>query len=404
MLGRCVAGEDFVDKRFEQAGTAGNFTQKHFMKIGIDARFYSSQFTGIGRYTYELIKNLAIIDEKNEYVVFLNNPQYEEFTPPNERWTKILADTPHYSFKEQYQYVKILNKANVDLMHFTHFNAPIFYRKPSIVTIHDLTLTLYPGAKMRSPLRRFAYHRTINSIAHRSRRIIAVSEKTKEDIVHFLKVNPHKVSTIYEAANEDFRVLPNEYIEKNLPEVLSKHAINPSYILYTGVWRSHKNLVNLLRAFALLKNKYHYEGDLVITGREDPCYPEVKQTAAFFNLQDNVRFTGLVNEHELVLLMNAAKVYVMPSFYEGFGLPILEAFACGTPVACSRTSCMPEIAGENNALLFDPHDPTEIAFKINELLTNEALRTELKGRGFERIKDFSWERMTKETLALYENA
>lgn len=374
------------------------------MKIGIDARFYSSQFTGIGRYSFELIKNLAQIDDKNEYVVFLNNPQYDEFTPPNERWSKVLADTPHYSFKEQFKYVKILEAASVDLMHFTHFNAPLMYRKPSIVTIHDLTLSLYPGAKMSNPLRRFAYHRTISSIAHRAKKIIAVSQKTKEDVVHFLRVPAKKIQTIYEAVSDDFYAFSDDEKKSEMSRMQSAYNIKGEYLLYTGVWRNHKNLVNLLRAFSLLKNKHDYQGQLIITGKEDPYYPEVKETVKLFQLQNDVIFTGIVPEKDLVALMNCASVYVMPSLYEGFGLPILEAFACGTPVACSRTSCLPEIAGAGNALLFDPHDPTEIAAYVWKLLSDTSLQNELREKGLVRVKDFSWERMARETLATYQSA
>lgn len=373
------------------------------MKIGIDARFFSSQFTGIGRYTYELIKHMAALDTRHQFVVFMNNPQFADFTPPNERWTKVLADTQHYSIKEQTHYARILNKADVDLIHFTHFNAPLLYRKPSIVTIHDLTLTLYPGAKMRSPLRRFAYQQTINSIAHRSKQIIAVSHKTKDDIVHFLRVSPHKISVIYEAASENFIVLPKEYASQKISDCKNQYAITGDYLLYTGVWRSHKNLINLLRAFSLLKNKYAFAGQLVITGKEDPYYPEVRATVASLQLTNAVRFTGLVSEENLVTLFNGALAYVLPSLYEGFGLPILEAFACGIPVACSWSSCLPEIAGEGNALLFDPHDPTDIAKKLSLLVASSELRSTLRERGLIRNKDFSWAKMARETLQLYEH-
>lgn len=397
--------QDFFINIFRVFSVRLSHTQsQNIMKIGIDARFYSSAFTGIGRYSYELITHLAEIDLENHYVVFLNNPQYAEFTPPNERWRKVLADTPHYSLKEQFHFKKVIEKENVDLMHFTHFNAPILYRGKSVVTIHDLTLTLYPGAKMRSPLRRFAYHQTISSIARRSKKIIAVSHKTKDDIVHFLKVNPHKIDVIYEASNETFRVLPSEYMAAKSLELKEKYGIEQPYLLYTGVWRDHKNLVNLLRAFSILKNNHGFSGKLVITGKEDPHYPEVKKTAHELVLSNDVIFTGLVPEDHLITLVNGATAYVMPSFYEGFGLPILEAFACGTPVACSRSSCLPEIAGEGNAVFFDPHCPMEIADALQKIITDETLRETLRTRGLNRAQEFSWRKTAQETLAVYQES
>ena len=131
------------------------------MRIGLDARMYSSKFTGIGRYAYELIENLAKIDARNEYVVFLNPPEYADFTPPGKNFKAVKVNAKHYSLAEQTSLLGKLLGANVDLVHFTHFNAPILYRRPFVVTIHDLTLSFFPGRKMTTPLHRFAYHQTI---------------------------------------------------------------------------------------------------------------------------------------------------------------------------------------------------------------------------------------------------
>ena len=355
-----------------------------FMKIGLDARMYASSFTGIGRYVYELTQRLFEMDCDNEYVLFMNEPQYSDFTPPNSRMRKVLVNAPHYSWAEQVRFARLLKKEKLDLVHFMHFNAPFLYRGPSLVTIHDLTLSFFPGKKMRSFLHRLSYHLVLSSIVKRSKRVIAVSHNTKKDLIKLLKTPSQKVEVIYEGVAKEFRVLDH----------VTKPADN--FFLYTGVWRSHKNVVNLLKAFARLP-----EGKLVITGREDPFYPEVKETIRELGLENRVVLTGLVSEKKLVELYNRARVYVMPSLYEGFGLPPLEAMACGTPVACSNTSSLPEICGQGNVAFFDPNDVEDMARVMRHVWEDESLRATLVARGLKRVRDFSWEEMAKSTLSLY---
>ncbi len=368
------------------------------MRIGIDARFYSSSFTGIGRYVYELIENLLLLDAKNEYVIFLNSPEFENFHPSRKGVTKIKADAPHYSWAEQWRFWRLLERADLDLMHFTHFNAPVLYRKPSIVTIHDLTLSLYPGKKMAAPWHRFAYNFTIHSVVRRAKNIIAVSEHTKRDLVRLMHTDPQKIAVIHEGENPQFHSITDR---KLVEEFRAKNGLTKPYLLYTGVWRSHKNLVNLIRAFAILKHQFHFDGMLVITGKEDPWYPEVKETVRQEKLEGEVRFTGLVPDEDLVLLYNGAALYVLPSLYEGFGLPALEAFACGLPVCAANASSLPEICGKDNAVFFNPENPHDIAEKVASVYNDEEKMATLRQRGFARIKDFSWEKMARETLTLY---
>lgn len=371
------------------------------MRIGIDARFYTSAFTGIGRYVYELIEHLLKIDQQNHYVLFFNQPAFDKFRLPRRGVEKVLANVEHYSLAEQWRFWRLLARANLDLMHFTHFNAPLLYRRRSIVTIHDLTLNLYPGEKMRSWWRRMAYQVTIRSIVKRSTKIIAVSEHTKRDLLRLLHADPEKIAVIHEGVNPLFHEITDRTLVNNF---LMKLGLLKPYLLYTGVWRSHKNLVNLIRAFSILKKKYHFDGWLVITGKEDPWYPEVKQTVQEEQVGGEVRFTGLIPDEDLVLLYNGAILYVLPSFYEGFGLPALEAFACGIPLCAARSSSLPEVCGEENAVFFNPYDPADIAQKIASVYNDPVKKDELVRRGRARLKDFSWEKMARETLSLYVHA
>jgi len=369
------------------------------MRIGIDARMYSTEFTGIGRYVYELTKQLIAIDTKNEYVLFMNNPEYEKFEEPNKRIKKVLVNAHHYSLKEQVSYLFAIYRARLDIMHFTHFNAPIFYKKRSVVTIHDLTLSFFPGKKMNSWFYRTAYNLVLKSAVNHSKKVIAVSENTKSDLIDIVHVNPGKVEVIYEGVGEKFTPRANK---EELLTVVKKYGINKDFLLYTGVWRGHKNLVNLIKAFAILREGPEgLDLSLVITGEEDPYYPEVKRTVNELGLEHNVIYTGMVPEDELVALYQSAKIYVFPSLYEGFGLPPLEAMRCGTPVVASKTSCIPEICGENNAIYFDPYDPEDIANSLRRVLLDEGLQEELRGYGLKHSLSFSWEKMAERTLGVY---
>lgn len=366
-------------------------------KIGIDCRIYSTKFTGIGRYTYELTRQLFHIDNKNHYVLFFNNPQYHEYIPPSHNVKKVLVNAAHYSFAEQTRFLRLLLKEKLDLMHFAHFNAPIFYFRPSIVTIHDLIISFFPGKKY-SPFKRLAYHFVINSAVRKAKKVIAVSENTKSDIIRHLHVNPEKIEVIYEGIGEEFQKTHNKEI---INLTLEKYGIHKPFLLYTGVHRGHKNLLGLIKAFKILLDKYGDRWQLVITGKHDPHYPEIYSAASQPELQQNIIFTDIVPEEDLVNLYSAAALYVHPSFYEGFGFCPLEAMACGTPVAVSRVSSLPEICGKENAAFFDPHDATDMAQQIHKALIDENLRKKLIKNGLERAKDFDWNEVAAKTLELY---
>lgn len=373
------------------------------MKIGIDLRMYSSQFTGIGRYCYELVENLIELDKENSYVFFLNEPEYGQFLHDksellkDERYKAVKVNAPHYSLREQLAFSKTLKKEHLDLMHFTHFNAPIFYRRPCIVTIHDLTLSFFPGKKLTKWYHRMGYHIVLKSILKKAKRIIAVSKNTELDLHRLYNFTRSKTVMIHEAVGEEFSVLPMGKVA----ETMGKFGVDKEYILYTGVHRDHKNVVGLIGGFARLKNDYGFDGYLVITGKENPHYPEIKTTIEKLGLENEVKLAGHVEENDLIGLYNGAIIYAYPSFYEGFGLPALEAFACGTAVCASNKSCIPDICGDA-AVYFDPKNPDEMAEKFAELLRNDGLREHLIEKGRRRLKDFSWKKMAKETSDVYQ--
>lgn len=377
------------------------------MRIGIDCRMFKSSFTGIGRYTFELVKNLQKLSiegselvAKNEYVLFFNDPEFSAFTPSAPNFTKVLVNAEHYSITEQTKFLSILNSQHLDLMHFTHFNAPIRYKKPFVVTIHDITHTLFPGKKMKGLPYRLAYQKVIKSAIQKSKKIIAVSNNTKQDLKNIFHAPEDKIQVVYEGVNDEFHPLNDQQRDEASKTLFEKYGITKPYLLYTGVHRYHKNLVRLIQAFKILTAK-NPDLKLVITGKDDPLYPEVNEEVFHQAVQGKVVFTGLVSEDDLIALYNLSLAYVFPSLYEGFGLPVLEAMQCGTAVCASSVSSIPEIAGEQNAVFFNPLDPVDMSAKIEQVISDQAFQWRLIQNGFNRVKDFSWDKMAKEIAQIY---
>ncbi len=375
------------------------------MVIGLDCRLYSPKFTGIGRYVFELIKNLIELDQTNRYILYFNEPEFEAFAVPNERWQKKLVNIPHYSIAEQTRFCYFLNQEPVDLMHFPHFNAPLLYRRPFIVTIHDLTLHYYPHKSyhpkpsLKKKLQIAAYRFLMGQVVKHAKHVIAVSENTKKDLMKEYRVDPAKISRIYEGVPEDFHIRSSTLNSNSLPPLAlvrrgGRGLGGKPYFCYAGVLRSHKNILKLIEAFRLFLSK-GYEARLVLIGKKDPAYPEILN-----NGNPNIILTDFVSDEELRALISGSLAFVFPSLYEGFGLPPLEAQALGVPVISSNSSSLPEVLGES-ALYFDPKKPEAIAQAMEKILTDTKLRTELIEKGRENVKRFSFQRMSQEILDIY---
>ena len=371
-------------------------------RIGIDARLFgTAQAAGIGTYTEELVGNLLKADPDNQYTVFVTPDTAEVFPFYAANLTKRAVPFRHYTIAEQLFYPRLLHRTNLDLVHYTNFNTPILFRRiPSVVTIHDLTLWFYPGRKHNSPLHRWAYRYIIKQSCLNATRVIAVSEGTKRDIISYLGVPEDKIDVIYEGVSPRLQTSSDP---KRAEMIKSKYGISAPFFLYVGQWRNHKNLVRLIQAFAVLRRRYGLEHQLVLVGKQDPLAPEVPDTIKQLGLQDAVILAGYIADHDLADFYTAAEAFVFPSLYEGFGLPPLEAMACGTPVISSNASVMPEVLGQA-ALYFDPLNVEDIAAKLYQFATSFKTRQELKEHAAQQIKKYSFARMAKETLAVYRRA
>ncbi|MEX0598403.1 MAG: glycosyltransferase family 1 protein [Candidatus Paceibacterota bacterium] len=374
------------------------------MKIGIDARFFGTSGKGLGRYTQKLVEELEQVDHNNQYYIFLNKHNFEEYNPKNPNFHKVLADIPWYSWQEQIIFPKILNKYKLDLVHFLHFNVPILYSKPYFVTIHDLILLEYP-TRRASKLNTIMY--TIKNIAYRlvimkaiktSKKIIAISKYTKQSIQKHFHTKDNKIAMIYEGVDlERFNLLNAQEFD------FKKFNIEPhKYILYVGNVYPHKNIDKLVDVFHALKQKPDIDKDLklVLVGKKDYFFENIINHTKNLDLEKSVIFPGYVPDNQLISLYEKSLFYVFPSLYEGFGLPPLEAIALGAPIVISKATCLPEIFGEHIEY-FDPKSKDNMQEVLYSFILDNKKRELQKTYHHSILSKYSWLDMAKDTKKLY---
>lgn len=369
------------------------------MTIGLDLRLLGTRHGGIGRYCLELFPRILELDKENKYFAFLNkkNLDASEIAKLEKFKNLEIVDTKtrHYSIGEQTSFLRLLNKYNLDLVHFPNFNHPILYKGAFLVTIHDMVHHKISGAKKTHALHFYAYKKVIEHASQKSRAIITVSEASKKDIVGLLNASPRKVDVIYEGSSLNTEVAPEE-----VERVKKNYIISRPYFLFVGVLERKKNLVNLTRGFDLFIQKYHAEIDLVIVGKQDSHYPEVKHQALDIKNSNKLIFTGSISEKELEALYKGAYAFVSASLHEGFGLPGVEALSFGLPLLMSNTEVFNEIY-DNAAIYFNPLDPEDIAEKMNLLVRDSQFYEQLQRKSFDRSLNFNWDAAASKTFEIY---
>jgi len=360
-------------------------------EVAIDARMLG--YSGIGTYLKNLLESYAGIE--CEFSFRLACPRQESVVEfGSDRFTWLRADAPIYGLREQWQIPRVAKGSN--LLHCPHYNVPCFYRGRLLVTIHDLTHIM--DRTFRRTLRSLVYARPMLAIAGRKAdHIIADSDFTKRQIVARLRVAPEKVTVIYLGVGSHFRVLDHE---GSLREASSALQLQRPYILYMGMLKPHKNIPTLIRAFALLHERRKVEHQLLIVG-DDPKWKEgLVSLCSQLGIAGRVSFFPHVAHAILPQVYAGADLMVMPSFIEGFGLPVLEAMACGTAVVCSRAASLPEVAGDA-AEYFEPTSADDLAAALERVLGSPELQETLRRKGLERVKLFSWHECAQRTLELY---
>lgn len=380
------------------------------MRIGIDCRTIlnpeAGEKAGIANYTYHLVKNLLEIDKTDEFVLFFDERAREvakEFLAPNSvtRYFTLSRYRKYLPFVYSHVLTAMtLAYEKLDLFHSPANIAPMRYGGNFVVTVHDLAIYREPG--MFPSGQGFSIKYLVPRSIVRAKKIIAVSESTKKDIIEFFNVDPNKISVIYEGV--DHNRFPFKKPEAGLREYLNNaYHIKRDYILFVGTLEPRKNLIRLLEAWYKLVNKkpsiaQNYQ--LVLAGGAGWLYDAIYEEVKNRNLESSVLFPGYFPSKDLPKLYAGAAFFIFPSLYEGFGLPVLEAMASGLPVITSNVSALPEIAGQA-AILIDPHDEEGIAAAMEKLLDKPELRLELAAAGQARAQQFTWRKCAQETLQLY---
>jgi glycosyltransferase involved in cell wall biosynthesis len=358
------------------------------------------QHAGLGRYAQELLLALAVTDGQNEYVVFYNNPATARVDPTLERFPKI---TTPLSYKPWRLSAMLAHFARipqdplfpgVDLFHATDHLLPCFWRIKSVFTLHDLIFLFHP--ETHKPLNRWFLTLMMPRFLRAADAVIAVSECTKRDAIRFYGIPEEKITVIHEGVNPRFRPASPEAIAA----VRARYGLPEHFILYVGTIEPRKNLTALLEAFHHLLATHDLR--LVIVGKKGWLYEGFFRRLRELGLEDRVIFTGYVPDEDLPAIYSAADLFVFPSLYEGFGLPVLEAMACGVPVICSNTSSLPEVAGDA-ALLVDPTDVRALAGAMERALTDEGKWREMRERGLQQAARFSWDEAAAMSLKVYQD-
>ncbi len=341
--------------------------------LALDIRMWDHP--GIGRYIRELSKELLLLDRETRYLLL----------------DLAAVRAPIYSLQEQWQLTRAARSA--DALHVPHFNIPFFYPKKLIVTIHDLIYLEESGAA-KSPWAKIYVKTLLKQIARKSAAIFAVSQATKNDLLNSgLGFKENRIFVTPEAASDLFKKIDDPSI---LEAARNKFNLKKPFILFVGTLKPHKNVPTLVLAVAQLRARLP-DTELVIVGKKDPREERLSQEILS---QPFVRYLGTVRDEELVNLYNLAEVFVLPSRREGFGLPILEAMACGAPVAVSNCSSLAEVAGQAG-LLFDPSSVDALEEVLYNILTDKELQLKKARESRERARSFSWGDTALKTLDVY---
>ena len=364
------------------------------MRIAIDAHMIGERETGNETYTLNLIRELVSLDQKNEYLLYTTHLDELRARVPFER-AHIVPLWPDVSFLRIPLAMPITaRKQGASVLHVSYI-APPYCPCPTVVTVHDLSYVLFPH--FFSLRDRLLLSTLVPISLRRAAKVIAVSQRTKEDLLEYYHLPESQVAVTYEAASEAFQPIENDAL---LTEVKEKYGLHEPFILTIGNLQPRKNLARLVKAYAGLR-KEGFAHPLVIVGQAYWQTSDIYRAVKEHGLEDQVVFTGYVPDVDLPLLYNAADLFTFVSLYEGFGLPVLEAMACGTPVVSSRGGSLPEVVGDAGVLV-DPLDVEGITQAMAEVLSQPQLASQLRAKGLKQAASFSWRRMAEETLRVYE--
>jgi glycosyltransferase involved in cell wall biosynthesis len=374
------------------------------MRIAVDYTAAVNQTAGIGRFVRSLIKGVVDIDQRNQYLLVHARPNEDAVLdfptasnvsrrqlPISERLLTILWHRANLPLP-----VDVFT-GTVDLFHSPDFVLPPLRGTKSILTVHDLAFLLFPECAHEA-LREYLL-RVVPRSARRASFIVADSENTANDVICLLGVSPERVAVVPGGVDPRFQPVTDPERLRMMRRLLGVETA--PYVLFVGVIEPRKNLQGLIQAFELIKKRYRLPHKLVVVGRKgwlsDGIYEKYEQS----QVRQDIVFPGFIPDEDLPTLYSAASALSMPSFYEGFGLPLLEAMACGTPVVASNAASLPEVVGDA-APQVDPNDIDALAEALAQVLTDDTLRAVNRARGLERAAQFSWQAAAQKLLEVYE--
>jgi glycosyltransferase involved in cell wall biosynthesis len=366
------------------------------MKIAIDARKWRDY--GIGTYVRNLVRHLARLDKETTYYLFCGLSDQATLRDLAENFVPVVDQSGGYGIREHFSIPLKLHRLGVGLFHSPHYVLPLLSRTPSVVTIHDCIHLLFPEYLPNRMAWRYARF-MMGSAIRRSASILTVSEASRADILRFYpEADPERIHVVPNAIDPALLEDPGE---EETARIRERYQIHGRFLLYAGNIKPHKNLERLIAAFGKLKRQSGMADlKLLIIGDEITRYGSLRRGVEAAGVRQDVRFFGFVPDRTLAGLYRLASVFVFPSLYEGFGLPPLEAMACGTPVVTSRISSLPEVAGDA-ALLVDPYSVEDIARGISKVLENPEVAANLVRRGHLRARRYSWERSVRAIHDVY---
>jgi glycosyltransferase involved in cell wall biosynthesis len=369
-------------------------TKSHAQLIGYDATpLQIARHSGVGNYTAQLLTALIDRADERQYALLANRPLNGE-TPPG-TLGQVGRRFPNRSAWMQLALPRDLAELRPDVCHFTNSLAPLHAPCPMVITLHDMSLFVHANLH---PLKSQLFVRPIiPMLAHRAAAIITVSQHAKREIVDGLQIQPEKVHVIYEAAAPQYRVITDK---AELDRVRQRYHLQKPFVLYVGTIEPRKNLTRLVQAFA---QALHQQPDLelIMVGQLGWKYAALLKAIEELNLGNAVRRLGYVPDEDLPALYSLARVLAFPSLYEGFGLPVIEAMACGTPVLTSNGSSLAEIAA-GASILIDPLSVDDIARGLVRVVFDDGLHARLRAAGLMRSAQFSWQRAAEETVRVYD--
>jgi len=373
------------------------------MYICLDIGNLTSNFTtGIANYVYCLLEALLDVDKDNKYKLlgitplklhrFIKNLKFKDYSNVEIKSYQM----PSKAFHRVFSLWQSINfppvewlTGNIDIFHSFDWYFPPVKSAKAIATIFDITPLSHPKWHTRGNVKQ--HTKRLKTIKKNADIVTTISKNSKKDIIKYLKIDSEKVFVIYPGVNTNkFHPIKNKYL---IEKTLNKYDLKPGYILYVGTIEARKNIETLLKSITYLNNEKGVSKKLVLVGRKGKSFDKL-------SFSKNVVWTDYVSDEDLIYLYNVASCFVYPSLYEGFGLPVLEAMACGCPVIASNTSSLPEVVGDSG-ILINPDDSKMMANAIKQILANSQLTRSFINKGYQQVKKFTWKNSAIQTLQIY---